>query len=81
MMHELGHNVLGELDEDNRSEYGDTSHSCYVGYAMFMGPTGEEGGSNGTATDFHPQVWDEIGRDGLLGIGITEYRLEGANNN
>jgi hypothetical protein len=78
LMHELGHNVLGLLDEGNRSEYGDTSHSRYVGCTMFMGATGTEGdhNGNGIATDFHPSVWGEIDRDGILGICIPTYRLE-----
>lgn len=57
--HELGHNILGNLDPENILDEEDKIHSKYVGYGMYKTP-GD--------IDYHPNVWNEIDRDGILGL-------------
>jgi len=79
-LHELGHNTLGRLDEENAAD-DDPHHSRFCDSEKGGDGFGDDEGGNryGDAglmcwtTDFddltfHDDVWDEISRDGLLGL-------------
>lgn len=61
IMHELGHNILGTLDEKNQAEE-DPNHCKYTCYVMYSQQCPL------THFPYHPNVWEEIERDGLLGL-------------
>lgn len=70
--HELGHNILGQLDEKNQAAENvrsHTFHSKYTNYAMWPdGPTPK--------ATYHPNVWKEIDREGILGLPrIDDWRI------
>jgi len=92
-LHELGHNTLGRLDEENAAE-NDPYHSRFCDSETGgdgFGDDEDEGNRYGDAglmcssvdyddLTFHDEVWDEISRDGLLGLpDIPSDRWELAN--
>ncbi|MGM0509940.1 MAG: hypothetical protein ACQESD_02280 [Thermoplasmatota archaeon] len=58
-MHEIGHNILGRIDEQHRYSQNDTFHSEYSDYCMYTSP--------GDVT-YHPEIWNQIERDGIAGL-------------
>ncbi len=65
-VHELGHNILGHLDGDNADDSGEGIHSRYEDYCMYSWP--------GNYT-YHPDVWAELDRDGLLGLPTSPLSM------
>jgi len=57
--HEIGHNILGRIDEEHRYSQNDSIHSKYPDHCMYPSPG---------ALTYHPEIWDQIERDGLEGL-------------
>ncbi len=65
--HEIGHNILGWIDEENRIDIDDTIHSKYPGYAMYSAPT---------KVNYHPTTWNQIERDGIEGLPRLKEKFD-----
>ncbi len=66
LIHEIGHNIIGFIDQDNRykNENGtDYYHAKWPEFIMY-----EEGLNYNSTMEFHPETWEEIQRDG---VGIS----------